>query len=51
MCACEGRLTPVVYDRAAVFDHDLTMLDPIRFHKDGLEAVLGKKQTFVNKIP
>ena len=50
-CACDGRLMPIVYDKAAVFDLDQTMLDPVRFRRGGLKAVSEKEQAFVNKVP
>lgn len=50
-CVESGRLLPVIYDKAAVFGFDQSMMDPLCFRKGGLEAVLEKEQVFVNKVP
>ena len=50
-CAAEGQLLPVIYDKAAVFGCDQSMMDPLVFRKGGLEAVEAARQVFVNKVP
>ena len=47
----EGQLLPIVYDKAAVFGFDQSMMDPLLFRQGGLEAVLNKDQVFYNKVP
>ena len=50
-CIHEGHALPIVYDKAAVFSFDQSMMDPIIFRKKGLQAVENTAQVFANKVP
>ncbi|MBR6299616.1 MAG: cellobiose phosphorylase, partial [Clostridia bacterium] len=50
-CVLDGKLLPIVYDRDIVFGYDRSMMDPLRFRKEGLQSVLDTPQVFANKVP
>ncbi len=47
----DGELQPVLCDRTVVFDYDNSMVNPVVFKEQGLDAVLSKEECYANKIP
>ncbi|MBR5383868.1 MAG: cellobiose phosphorylase [Clostridia bacterium] len=50
-CVMDGELLPAVYDRDIIFGYDRSMMDPLRFRKNGLGSVMETPQVFANKVP
>lgn len=47
----EGKKVPIIYDPDVVFEYDNSLVTPVRFKEEGLDAVLAVKQCYSNKIP
>ncbi|MGB8452498.1 MAG: hypothetical protein WCD89_09205 [Anaerocolumna sp.] len=47
----KGEILPVIYDSQVIFDYDTSLVTPVGFLENNLEAVLGKSQCFANKVP
>ena len=50
-CVCDGNLQPVIYDKAAIFGFDQSMMTPVVFQQGGLQAVRHTAQVYANKVP
>ncbi len=47
----EGNPLPIIYDKNVIFGFDNSMVTPVNFVENGVQAVVAATQCFANKVP